>query len=246
MRKSLKMAKFLLPGGVLAAVLIFLFFSTSILMLPNSEEGQNMGNSFQLPEPVTEGEVSFEEALNRRKSIRSFSSRPVTLKEVSQLLWAAGGQRVDAVTRHSLTYPSAGGINPLYFYLAAGNVDGLEAGLYRYRASDHSLALIKEEDVRRDLSRAALGQGFIAAAPFSIIITAQPDKLGSRYGERGEERYVYLDAGHAGQNIYLAAVSRGLGTVAVGAFNDGSLAGLLELPSSQKPLYIYPLGWPDN
>ncbi len=235
MAKKIKILKY-------PAAALFFAAAISLIIVSLSGEENKMSSTIRLPEPVTDGRVSIEEAINSRESARSFSTDALSLEDISQLLWAAGGMRVDAVTRHSRTYPSAGAIHPLEFYVAAGNVEGLDAGLYRYIPSEHALGAIETGDKRSGLARAALGQAFIGRAPASIIISADFDRVTPRYGERGKLRYVPMDAGHAGQNIYLIAVSRGLGTVAVGAFNDAEVSGVLDLPGNETPLYIYPIG----
>ncbi|MBM3957868.1 MAG: SagB/ThcOx family dehydrogenase, partial [Gemmatimonadetes bacterium] len=97
---------------------------------------ENEAVRIELPEPVLRGAVSLEQALAQRRSVREYTGEPVTLEEVSQLLWAAQGQTADWGAR---TAPSAGALYPLETYLVAGNVSGLEQGLYRYRPGEHDL-----------------------------------------------------------------------------------------------------------
>ena len=99
----------------------------------------------RLPEARKSGAVSLEEALNRRRSIRSYSSEPVTLEELSQLLWAAQGITGKNGFRAA---PSAGATYPLETYVIIGDVVGLEPGFYRYEPANHSLALLKKGDMR--------------------------------------------------------------------------------------------------
>ena len=100
-----------------------------------------------------------------------------------------------------------------------------------------------EGDLRSSLAEATLGQSWVREAPINVVIAAVYERTTGRYGERGV-RYVHMEAGHVGQNLYLQAVARGLGTVAVGAFHDDQVQGLLQLPTDQKPLYIFPIGYP--
>ncbi len=211
---------------------------------PGVSEEADMGVEISLPDPEVRGRVSVEEAINNRHSVRSFSRRALELEDVSQVLWAAGGMRVDAVSAASRSYPSAGGAYPLEFYLVAGNVEGLDPGIYLYDASGHSLSGHREGDLRGDLASAALGQGFVGAAPATIVITADYARSTGRYGDRGV-RYVYMDAGHSGENIYLACVARGLGTVAVGAFRDDQANGVINPPGDEEVIYIFPIGHPE-
>jgi SagB-type dehydrogenase family enzyme len=197
----------------------------------------------KLPPPEYKGRVSVEEAIFRRRSVRSFRAEPLTIKEVSQLLWAAGGKNIDGVTGATRTYPSAGGIYPLEIYLVCGDVEGLPSGIYRYRWRDHSISLVKSGDFRRSLTRAALGQRMIAQAPASFVFTALYSRTVMAYGKRGRVRYVPMDVGGAGENLHLQAVALGLGTVIIGAFRDRSVKKILEI-EDEEPLYIMPVGRP--
>jgi len=197
-----------------------------------------------LPAPKSKGNVSVEEALNRRHSVREYMDKPLELFKVSQLLWACGGRRLDAVTGATRTYPSAGGCYPLEIYLVAGRVTDLDPGVYRYDHKKHRLEIVMEGDIRVMLARAALGQKFIAGAPASIVITAVYKRTVRVYGDRGYFRYVPMDAGHAAQNIYLESVALGLGTVAVGAFIDSKVLAVMGIEGDEIPLYIFPFGYP--
>ena len=201
------------------------------------------GKSVRLPLPRHRGEVSLEEAIFKRRSIRSYRDEPLTLEEVSQLLWSAGGKTIDGITGATRAYPSAGGIYPLEIYLVAGSVKGLTKGIYRYRWQDHTIILVKEGDFRKQLMWAALGQRMIANAPVSLVFTAVYSRTTRRYGKRGKTRYVPMDMGGAGQNVHLQAEALGLGTVIIGAFRDGAVKEILGV-EKEEPLYIMPVGKP--
>ena len=115
----------------------------------------------------------------------------------------------------------------------------MKTGIYHYLPNEQSLEKIKDGDVRRELSQAALGQGMIEDAPVNIIIAADYYRTTGHYGERGE-RYVHMEAGHVGQNIHLQAEVLNLGTVMVGAFRDERVKGALGI--KEDPLYIIPIG----
>lgn len=200
-----------------------------------------MAETIKLPEPKLKGKISIEEAINSRRSIRSYSQEPLSLLEVSQLLWAGGGVICDGITGASRAYPSAGACYPLEIYLVAGNVKGLEPGIYHYLWKEHRLELKISGDKRKELANAACSQGMVKNAAVCIVFTAKYNRSTGRYGDRGK-RYVSMDMGHAGQNIYLQAESLGLGTVAVGAFEDDSVSKVLNLPKDEDPLYIMPIG----
>ena len=192
----------------------------------------------KLPEPRLRGNVSIEEALFKRRSVRGYKNEPLTLAEVSQLLWAAQGVTDDYGFR---TAPSAGALYPLEVYLVAGNVSGLSSAVYKYVPGGHSLTRVLDGDLRNELAKVALNQTFIADAPASFVITAVYKRTTGKYGERGI-RYVDMEAGHASENLLLQGVALGIGTVTVGAFDDGQVIKLLKLPGDEAPLYIIAAG----
>lgn len=189
----------------------------------------------KLPEPAKDSNFSVEKAINERRSVRSYKEEPLSLKEISQILWAAQG----TVASGRRAAPSAGATYPIEVYLIVGNVEGLEPGLYKYNQKDHSIIQVKKGDLRKSVSDRALRQDMILKAPATIVITAVFERTRARYGARAE-RYVYMEAGHVGQNIYLQATALGLGTVAVGAFIDSEVKSVLGI--EEEPLYLYPLG----
>jgi len=193
-----------------------------------------MTKEIKLPKPKEKGLTSIEETLNRRRSVRDYKRGPLSLEEVSQLLWAASGRNL-----YRRTAPSAGATYPLETYLVSGQVEGLIPGIYHYSFSGHSLEMTKEQDVRNRLSRAALGQEMIEEAPVNIIIAADYGRTTGHYGQRGN-RYVHMEVGHAGQNVSLQAIALGLGTVMIGAFEDKQVQEVLGI--REDPLYIIPVG----
>ncbi|MFU8795883.1 MAG: SagB/ThcOx family dehydrogenase [Dehalococcoidia bacterium] len=192
----------------------------------------------ELPEPRHDGDMSVEQSLYQRRSIRTYASKPLTLQEVAQLLWAAQGITDPRGLR---TAPSAGATYPLELYVAVGNVDDLSPGVYRYEPDQHRLIRTTQGDRRTQLAHAALGQSFVGEGAAVFVFTAVYERTTTRYGDRGL-RYVYMEAGHAAQNLYLQAAAMNLGTVVVGAFHDGQVAEILDLPGNEQPLYIMPVG----
>ncbi|MFZ5912277.1 MAG: SagB/ThcOx family dehydrogenase [Chloroflexota bacterium] len=191
-----------------------------------------------LPSPVHEGEMSVEQALLERRSVRTYSDEPLTLAEISQLLWAAQGVTHPSGFR---TAPSAGGLYPLEILLLAVAVTDLAHGIYRYEPDGRELLLIVEGDHRQELSHAALDQTAILEAPAVIVIAAVYERTKVKYGERGVQ-YVHIEAGCASENIYLQAVSLDLGTVFIGAFHDEEVREVLQLEADEQPLGIMPVG----
>ncbi len=196
-----------------------------------------------LPSPRYHGETSVEKALISRKTVRQFKEETIELEELSQLLWAAGGGIVDGVTGATRTYPSAGGIYPLGIYVVAGRVLGADPGIYEYLWKKHALKPVKSGDFRDSLAQAALMQLFIARAPVIIVITADYRRTERKYGQRGSERYVPLDAGHASQSLHLQAAALHLASATVGAFSDSGVKKILGL-DDEEPLLIIPVGKP--
>jgi len=214
--------------------------STPVATTPKATIAQE--GTITLPQPRLAGEMSLEEAIKGRRSERSFKGNPLTLEQVSQLLWAAQGITEDGGFKRAA--PSAGATYPLDIYLVvgAGKVKGLRAGIYHYRVAEHSLEFRQGGDVRRTLAMACVGQMFIAKAPVIMVITAEYARTTRVYGERGI-RYVHMEVGHVGQNVYLQAEALGMGTVVIGAFMDEAVASILGLPKEHKPLYVMPIGY---
>jgi len=191
-----------------------------------------------LPEPRLKSEVSLEEALLKRRSIREYANLPLTLEDVSQLLWAAQGITAEWGGR---TAPSAGALYPLEVYLAVGNVENLAAGVYKYKPERHELVKVRDDDVRGELAEAALGQNFVMEAAIDIVIAAVYERTTKKYGDRGV-RYTHMEAGHAAQNIYLQATALDLGMVTIGAFYDDRVKDILGMLKNETPLYVIPVG----
>ena len=197
----------------------------------------------KLPSPGKMGDMMLEEAIARRRSIRDFIPQPISQLQLSQILWAAQGV-TDSQGRYRVV-PSAGATYPLEVFAVCGrnSVEDIDAGVYHYNIASHSLSLGCEGDVRLALARAALDEEGIYEAPVDIVICALYERTLGRYGSRGE-RYVHMEVGHTGQNIYLQATALGLATFAIGAFDDELVREVLRLDKRYKPLYIMPVGWP--
>jgi SagB-type dehydrogenase family enzyme len=193
-----------------------------------------MNTKITLPEPNQKGSLPLEQAIVSRRSRRSFSTRLLTVEHIGQLVWAAQGQ--DARTGYR-TVPSAGATYPLELFVVSTN------GLYRYLPADNLLEQLTDQDLRSNLASAAWGQDFIEAAPVTLVFAAVFNRTTNRYGKRGV-RYVYMEAGHAAQNVHLQAEALGLGSVAVGAFDDASVSKVLSLPDYLEPLYMVVVGYP--
>jgi SagB-type dehydrogenase family enzyme len=227
---------------LLAAVVIVALRGLGVWSFPDlvapMAPADGSGQHIPLPTPRARGALSLEEALRARRSVRDYADEPLSLADVAQILWAAQG-----ITdpRGYRTAPSAGATFPLELYLVVGEVSGLGPGLYRYLPAEHALGPGRSGDLREDLAAASLGQAWVRRAPACLVFTAAFERTTARYGHRGRQ-YVYMEAGHAAQNVYLQAAALGLGAVAVGAFEDRDVHALLNLPADQELLYLMPLG----
>ncbi len=191
-----------------------------------------------LPEPVTSGETSLEQLLQQRRSVREYRAAALSLADIGQLLWSVQGITHPQGFR---TAPSAGALYPLELYIVAGEVQGLEPGVYHYRPGNHQLIPTVSGDLRRRLAGCALDQAWIHDAAAVVVFAAVYQRTMRKYGERGE-RYVHMEVGHATQNLFLQAEALGLDTVVVGAFHDEALANLLQLSADVQPLLLMPVG----
>ena len=197
----------------------------------------------QLPPPSLKAGMPLEEAIARRRSVRDFTPEPISQSQLSQILWAAQG--ISSSRGRYRTVPSAGATYPLEVFVVCGKngAEGIADGIYHYNIANHSLTLHHKGDIRLELARAALDEESIYRAPVDVVICAVYERTARRYGARGE-RYVHMEVGHAGQNIYLQAAALGLATFAIGAFHDEQVREALRLDKQYRPSYIMPVGRP--
>jgi SagB-type dehydrogenase family enzyme len=199
-----------------------------------------------LPEPDIKGSVFLEQAIASRRSQRDFLPRQLNLEQISQLIWAACGLAAQGQSNKSRyrTVPSAGATYPLELFVVAGDPLQRTAanGLFHYLQARHALEKLADGDIRPALASAAWGQEFIEVAPLTMVFVAEFERTTGRYGQRGI-RYVYMEAGHAAQNVHLQAEALGLGSVAVGAFNDAAVSKVLQLPDCLEPIYMVTVGY---
>lgn len=212
--------------------LLFVVASGCTGRLPTAVGAQ--GERLDLPPPRLESAISLEETLAARRSVRTFTTDPLTWEEIGQLLWAAQGITRDWGAR---TAPSAGALYPLELYVATPR------GLYHYLPQGHQVTTMLDGDLRPELWRVSLKQDAVRQAPAVFILTAVYERTAGKYGERAE-RYVHLEAGHAAQNLLLQAVALDLGGVPIGAFTDDKVQSVLRLPPDHEPLYVVPVGHP--
>jgi SagB-type dehydrogenase family enzyme len=187
--------------------------------------------------------MSVEEAVSRRRSIRHFGPKSLSLGALSQLLWVAQGiTDSDGVFR---AVPSAGALYPLELYVVVrkDGVVGLPEGVYHYEPQGHRLTPVKGGDAASDLEAATWGQGVVKEAAATIVMTAVLGRTAKKYGRRATQ-YVFQESGHAAQNAFLQATSLGLGTVVMGAFSEPAVRRAIGVGLGERPVYVQPFGFP--
>lgn len=199
----------------------------------------NMIIDLPKPEDFTVESLDLRQAIESRTSIRKYGEAPLSLKELSYLLWCCQGVKevVPEVTTFR-TVPSAGACHAFETFIQVNNVEGLKPGIYRFLALKHSLLVIGLDEENKDrVQKACLSQKFIGSSAVTFFWVAVKERMTYRYGERGY-RYLLLDAGHVCQNLYLSALSLDCGTCAIAAFDDDDLNSVLGL-DGQEEFVVY-------
>ncbi len=179
----------------------------------------------------------------RRRSVRRYSRKPLSLGAFSQMLWAAQG--ITDAEEGYRTAPSAGALYPLELYVVArkGGVEGLPEGVYHYLPSGHRLELVRGGDLAPDLEAATRHQDIVEGAAAAIVMTGVLSRLRPKYGERANQ-YMFQESGHAAQNVFLQGTALGIGTVVMGAFDEDAVRRVIGAGPDERPLYVQPLGIP--
>jgi SagB-type dehydrogenase family enzyme len=208
---------------------------------PQTYKSYENAKRIALPKPDHEG-LSVESAIQKRRSVRNYSGESMTLTELAQLLFAAQGITGRMYGEGLRAAPSAGALYPFEIYVVGNNVAGLDKGIYHYAVREHQLELVKAGDFTDDITEAAFEQEMLGEADVSFVLAAVINRARHKYGERGF-RYIYMEAGHISQNIYLQASSLGLGSVAVGAFLDDEVSKLIGVDGEKEvPIYLHAVG----
>ncbi len=192
------------------------------------------------PDPGGNAGLSVEKALEMRRSVRNYAGGPISLQALSRLLHAAQG-----ITEERMGFraaPSAGALYPIEIYPVVHNAETLKAGIYHYAIQEHALERLQEGNFRDTVTLAGLGQEFLGQANVCFVLSAIFQRTRWRYHERAY-RYVMIETGHVGQNLYLTATSMGLGACAVGAFFDDRLNDPLGLDGTEETaVYLISVG----
>jgi SagB-type dehydrogenase family enzyme len=190
-----------------------------------------------LPQPsdIKAHAMDLRTAIEQRRSVRRYARYPLTIEELAYLCWCTQGiVDVKAPFYTLRNVPSAGGRHALETWLLINRVKGIQPGLYRYLAFSHGLATIDTTSgIADSIMSACLGQAFVRSSAVTFIWSAVIYRMAWRYSERAY-RLVHLDAGHACQNLYLAAEQIGCGTCAIGAFDDQQIADFLKIDGEEE------------
>ncbi len=195
-----------------------------------------------LPPPQADGGRSAVETINARRSTRDYAGRGMTLDQLSTVLHLTGGISGERWDHARRTAPSSGALYPVEVYPVVHRVEGLAAGVYHYGVADHALELVRAGDLRGEVVRQGLMQEFLGEADVVLLLTVIYQRMRFKYQDR-TYRYGLLEAGHLGQNAYLAATALGLGACGVGAFLDDAINGMLGVDGREEvAVYMLSVG----
>ncbi len=217
---------------LIAVLVVLAAMAVPIAVVGGASAPASGPQEVMLPAPETRGGMSLNEALSRRRSVRGFGAKTLSQQQVGQLLWAAQGI-TDLATGHR-TSPSAMAKYPLTAYVCTAD------GVFTYLPEGHKLVRVSTEDRRAEVTQAPRGG---QPAPVSFVFTGDPAKLGSRSPDRAAV-FVYLEVGHAAENLALEATALGLATVTQGGIDAAKVSEALSLPQGTLVVYTMPVGYP--
>jgi SagB-type dehydrogenase family enzyme len=208
------------------------------------KEYPNAEKKISLPKPEFNDDIKFWDVILNRKSIRKFKRESISIAEVSLILFGMTGLTRIFPQFAFRTTPSAGGLFPIEIYPVIINAEGIDKGIYHYNIKNHSLEALKLGNWANDLTQACLDQKMVSNSNVTLVLTALIERSKWKYLQRCY-RYIYLDAGHIGQNFYLAAEALGLGACTIGAIYDDELNELLDIDGiNETAIYVGVLGKP--
>ena len=201
------------------------------------------------PIPPDKGRRALSEIIAARRTRRTFADRELMLAEVSEILHSSYGitgnlQTPGGGVQSLRAAPSAGALYPAEVYVAVRRVRRLDAGIYHYEVPEHALALVSNSDPTDQLYEVCCGQEYAREAAITVLISAVVERSKRKYGDRGY-RYVLLDIGHLGQNLYLSCTALGLSIVTTCGFFDDEAAEMLNIDGCDESLfYVAFIGHP--
>lgn len=204
------------------------YYNTKDIIYLNQNDNQNRDN--------------IKGILIKRKSTREFDcNNLISLRELSDILiWSYGYFDNDGILKNMV--PSAGARYPIEIHIINNNIEGLKKGIYHYNHNKGYLELTNDIEIpSKDIVSYCYNQSFIYNSSAIICLCADFHRTISKYGDRGY-RYVFIDAGHIGQNLYLMATKNNIGIVGIGGFKDQMLKNVLVLPASEYPIYLFAIG----
>jgi len=209
---------------------------------PGKASGPIAPKIIPLPSPSLTGGPILWEALEKRRSIRDYLPEPLSLKELSSLLWATQGITEKAFGPWYRTAPSAGALHPIDTYLVVNRVQGLEPGIYFFDVVEFSLVLKRTGDFSGPIAQAALNQDMARTAAVVFVWVAVIQRSRQKYHQRAY-RYIYLDCGHIAQNLYLAATALDLGCCGIAAIFDDEVNELVGVDGQEETaIYLAMVG----
>lgn len=187
----------------------------------------------QLPKPEFSPDTQFWDIVSKRHTSRVFSIKPISKMDLSSLLFGMSGLTRKFPNFAFRTVPSAGAKFPIEIYPIINKVNEVEKGIYHYDIKKHELELLHGGDFGKSFTDASYGQRMVAKSAVILVLTAMIERTRITYGERSY-RYIYLDAGHIGQNMYLAAEALGLNACVIGRYYDNEINELLDLDENEE------------
>ncbi len=212
-------------------IVSILFIVCSALAGVSSEDAKKI----VLPKPIAQGSLSLEEAFWKRHSSRAFSERVPDWKAIGQLLWAAQG--INRPENQHRTTPSAFGAYPLEIYVV------LPTGVFHYIPKDHAVVKVRPGNVWDEISKSVVATSTHQSRCVFVIsaVFARTEKKAS---VDEAKRYIYLEGGHAAQNLLLQTIPLGMSAVPIGAPVSPDEQKILGIPKEEKPIYILATGYP--
>ena len=194
---------------------------------------ENAISRISLPKPEFSPDIKFWDIINKRHTTRAFKNEPLSIMDLSLLLFGMSGLTRVFPKFAFRTIPSAGALYPIEIYAIVNNVDGIEQGIYHYNIEKHELECLKQGDFKKSVAEACYGQRMLQKSAVNFVWTAIIERTRITYEERAY-RYIYLDCGHLAQNFYLAAEALGLNACAVGAYYDDEINEILDLDEKEE------------
>ena len=222
--------------GKLSNPFFILIFGILFFSLPAGYSENAAGEKIQLTKPLTKSAISLEEAFWKRHSVRAFTDKVPSWEQVGQLLWAAQG--INRPESKQRTVPSAGATYPLELYVI------LPTGMYRYLPDEHAVVKTFSGDTKKLLREAGFGEKPFFASPCVFFFCARFERVSGKFGPEETPRYVYLEAGHAAQNLLLQLIPLEMVGVPIGAVVKPEAQKTLGIPPDQKTVYILAVGFP--